>query len=113
MSDNWQHARHCTGDLRNSTDPTIVHLRTLLQERGVDPQTAILADFFYDGGGWCGALVTANRRVISFWLSEGVSAADDVIYDEDWQDRTDASPETRNHLIAAAIGLLDELQNGQ
>jgi hypothetical protein len=53
--------------LRRSDEPLFQRLRALLSERDVDPQTAILADFFPDDVDQeFGLVVTQDRRVIQF-----------------------------------------------
>jgi hypothetical protein len=89
-------------------------LRVLLDEREVDPQTAILADLFPDDVEQeFGLLVTDDRRVIEFVVHYGRlgdlkrQAADAAIHE--WQDITswwDATPHAST--IRDALNLLPE-----
>jgi hypothetical protein len=89
-----------TGLLRGSDEPLFQRLRALLTERDVDPQTAILADFFPDDVDQeFGLVVTQDRKVIQFVVHHGRlgdlkrQAADAVI--GEWNDitsRWDATP---------------------
>jgi hypothetical protein len=84
-------------------------LRALLSERDIDPQTAILADFFPDDADQeFGLVVTQDRRVIQFVIRYGRlgdlnrQAADAVI--DEWNDITpgwDSTP----HAAAISVAL--------
>jgi hypothetical protein len=95
--------------LRGSDEPLFQRLRALLSERDVDPQTAILAEFFPDDVDQeFGLVVTQDRRVIQFVVHHGRlgdlkrQAADAVI--GEWNEitsRWDATP----HAPAIRIAL--------
>lgn len=97
--------------LRGSDEPLFRRLRALLAEREVDPQTAVLADFFPDDVDQeFGVLVTRDRRVIQFTVFYGrpgdlkQQAADATI--GEWKDITswwDATPHAST--IRAALDL--------
>ncbi len=91
--------------LRESDEPLFQRLRVLLRERDIDPQTAMLADFFPDDVDQeFGLVVTQDRRVIQFVIHYGRlgdlnrQAADAVI--GEWKDITTGWEST---LHAAAI----------
>jgi len=45
------HIDELTGRLRRDPDPVWARVRSLLQERGVDPARSLLLDFFTDDAG--------------------------------------------------------------
>ena len=97
--------------LRKSEEPLFQRLRVLLEERDVDPQTAILADLFPDDVDQeFGLLVTQDGRVIEFVVYYGRrgdlkrQAAEATM--GDWKDITswwDATPHAST--IRVALGL--------
>lgn len=101
--------------LRGSDEPLFRRLRALLSEREVNPQTAILADFFPDDVDQeFGLVVTKDRKVIQFVVHHGRlgdlkrQAADAVI--GEWNDitsRWDATPHAAT--IRIALDLVPEM----
>jgi hypothetical protein len=78
-----------TGLFRTSTDPFWILLRRLVRERGIDPDTSLLADSFEDDVNFeFGILVTDDRRVIQY----GVRYSDPSFKDgklTEWKDITE------------------------
>lgn len=101
-----------TSLFRTSTDPLWILLRKLIRERGIDPDTSLLADSFEDDVNFeFGILVTHDRRVIQY----GVQYSDPSFKDgklTEWKDITElwsSSPYHRE--VSAALSILDGDRN--
>jgi hypothetical protein len=100
--------------LRAGSDPFWVRLRQLLEHKGVDPQSAVLAESFEDGSGRDGAsqefgiVVTVSLQVFEFVVQIG--EADGHLADaylREWVDKTEdwKSRPFANHVREAISSL--------
>jgi hypothetical protein len=80
---------HCTQTLRRSEDPMWTRIRNLLQERGLQPSTSILATAFPDDSQFefC-IVVTADRKVFQFGFDYLHKPVEEGVIVE-WVDLTD------------------------
>ena len=101
-----------TGLFRTSTDPFWALLRRLVRERGIDPDTSLLADSFEDDVNFeFGILVTDDRRVIQYGVQYSGPSFNDGKLTE-WKDITElwsSSPYHRE--VSTALSILDKPQN--
>lgn len=105
-------ARLSTELLRTSEDPMWARLRELFRERGIDPDAAVLADFFPDDTDLeFGVLLTPDGRVYEFDFTYGprgdikTKSSTGVI--SDWRDMTDRWRDWHHrNQIEAAMPLL-------
>lgn len=75
--------------MRTSDDPFWTRLRELLREKGLDPQTTLLADCFPDDASFeFGLLVTPDRRCIQFGFDYLHKSVGEGVFSE-WEDLTD------------------------
>ncbi|HEY7064905.1 MAG TPA: hypothetical protein VII06_25750 [Chloroflexota bacterium] len=80
--------------------PCFPALRALLRERGVNLATSLVPHFLDEGSGdFYGVVVTAERRVLEFWLSE----SDGQWALTRWVDRTDDPANAADHDIRYAL----------
>ena len=74
--------------LRADSTPLWARLRTLLREKGVDPQKALLVDFFQDDSElYFGIVITASRRAIQFDLNYMRRDLSEAVFTR-WEDIT-------------------------
>ena len=86
-----------TALMRTSSEPLWVRLRNLLLEKGMDPQTILLADFFSDDSSFeFGLLVAPDRRCIQFGFDYLHKSVAEGVFSE-WEDLTDRYQATPYH----------------
>ncbi len=96
VTSNSSYTSHMAQLLRTDVWPFWTRLRHLLEQQGVDPQSAMLAESFEDGGGPNGSgqefgiVVTTQEQVFEFVvdIEEGDDRYENAVLRE-WNDKTD------------------------
>lgn len=108
-----EHARSLTNDLRSSDGPLWERLRELLRERELEPNTVVLTEFIPESGGWDCVMVTAEGRVIGFFLAAGQH--EDITRQSrnaqlvDWRElRTEEDKSLYGDVIEAGFALISD-----
>ena len=93
--------------LRSSDDLLWSRLRFLLREKGLDPQTLLVAESFPDDGQFeFGLIVTQDRKAFQFGFDYLHKTVEEGIFSE-WEDLTDHYRETPyDEQISAALKML-------
>lgn len=99
-----------TGLFRASTEPFWIRLREVVRERGIDPDTSLLADSFEDDVNFeFGILVTRDRHVIQY----GFQYFDPSFRDgklTEWNDLAELwSSSPYRSEVSIALSMLDEV----
>jgi hypothetical protein len=102
-----------TGLFRGGTEPLWIRLREVVRERGVDPDTSLLARSHEDDENFeFGIIVTGDRHVIQYGLRYSDPSGIDGKLTE-WNDLTErwvSSPYSPE--VSTALSILDDTTKG-
>lgn len=101
--------RELTELFRTSTEPFWIQLRAVMRERGIDPDTSLLADSFEDDINFeFGVLVTRDRQVIQYGFQYSDASFSDGKLTE-WNDLAELwSSSPYRSEVSTALSMLDE-----
>ncbi len=96
-----------THSMRGSGDPLWVRLRTLLRERGVEPDRSLLAEFFQDDEAlYFGIVVTQAKRAVQFDLDILHRPVEEAVLSQ-WNDITESHASAHSGTVEAGIFRLE------
>lgn len=101
--------RDLTDLFRASAEPFWIRLREVVCERGIDPDTSLLADSFEDDVNFeFGVLVTRDRHVIQYGFQHSDASFRDGKLTE-WNDLSELwSSSPYRSKVSTALSMLDE-----